>query len=86
MSFDGLLQKGATGKTLYCVAYVYKPTPRSAFKGAFLYVHADDDGDARLQFFRSNDLKDMIGKNLRIDGVCPVIGYHLDEETGECTV
>ena len=77
-----LIHKGATGKALYAIAYMYRPRP-GVWKGDFLYVHAESADDARLQYFQSNDPDMMSKMHVVITGVAPVIGYHAHDDNGD---
>jgi hypothetical protein len=71
--------KTKTSKTLYCICYEYKKSP-GIWDCDKLYLHADDAGDARLQFFRSDSPETM--REIRIVGIAPVIGYFVDDNKG----
>ena len=79
---NGLLRTSKSGKILYAIAYMYTPRP-GTWKGEFLYLHADDAGDARLQFFRSEDPEMLRMRNVVVTGVAPVIGYLVNDKHGE---
>lgn len=77
-----LLRKSRSGKVLYAIAYMFTPRP-GVWKGDFLYVHAEDAGEARLIYLRSEDPEMLQKKNVTITGVAPVIGYFVNDEHGE---
>ncbi len=76
-----LVHTTASGKTLYAIAYMYSPRP-GAWKGDFLYVHAEDAGEARLIYLRSHDPEMLKLRNVTITGVAPVIGYFANDDNG----
>jgi hypothetical protein len=68
-----------SGKLLYSICYWHRVDGR--WREEFLYCHADDAGDARVQYFNS-----PIGRglhDLRIVAIAPVVGYHVKDEHGE---
>jgi len=72
--------KTDTKRTLYCICYEYRIRP-GVWDCDKLYLHADDAGDARLQFFRSDSPETM--RHIRIVGIAPSIGYFVDDKKGE---
>ena len=71
--------KTDTKKTLYCICYEYQIM--GAVWGADkLYMHGEDAGDVRLQFFRSDAPETM--RRIRIVAIAPVIGYFVDDTKG----
>jgi hypothetical protein len=79
---SSLIHTSASGKQLYAIAYMYLVRP-GEWKGDFLYVHAVDADDARLQYYRSNDPDMLQRRRVQITGVAPVIGYFADDEHGD---
>jgi len=77
-----LTPTSASGKQLYAISYIYMVSP-GVWKGDFLYVHASDAGDARLQYFQSNDPEVLQRRHVRIEGVAPVIGYFVNDAHGD---
>jgi hypothetical protein len=75
------------GKTLYAIMYekrvVYyrgRERRRKWVPGSE-YLHAKDLEDARLQYFNSEAPKVM--QEVRIVGIAPVIGYHVNDNHGD---
>jgi len=69
-----------TDRLLYCICYEYRLRP-GVWDCDKLYLHADDAGDARLQFFRSDAPETM--RQIRIVAVAPVVGFFVDDNKGE---
>lgn len=75
------------GKRLYAIAYERRVTyyaggrRRRKWVPDIEYLHAIDDGDARLQYFQSEHVGVM--RETRIVGVAPVIGYHVNDKHGD---
>ena len=68
------------GKRLYAIAYEYR-VRRGKWVPEIDYLHATDDGDARLQFFQSES--PAIMRETRIVGIAPVIGHYVHDNHGE---
>ncbi len=72
-------------KQLYCIAFTFRqPIPGSTKKrwvSDKLYVHADDAGEARLIFFRSENPRTM--REINITGIAPAIGMFVEDNHGE---
>ncbi len=68
-----------SGKLLYSICYWHRVDGK--IKEEFLYCHAEDEGDARLQYFNSPEGQGL--HDLRIVAIGPVIGYHVKDEHGE---
>lgn len=66
-------------KPLWCICYEEKV--RGVLKGHKVYVHADTEGEARLQYFYSEPPKKLRQRN--IVGVARVIGFFVDDNHGE---
>lgn len=75
------------GKILYAIAlekrvsYVKNGQRRRRWVPEVEYLHAVDDADARLQYFQSESPHVM--QEIRIVGVAPVIGYHVNDNHGD---
>ncbi len=75
------------GKILYAIAYekrvsyVKNGQRRRKWIPGMEYLHAVDEGDARLQYFQSEAPQVM--QEVRIVGVAPVIGYHVNDNHGD---
>jgi hypothetical protein len=75
------------GKTLYAIAYerrviyVKNGERRRRWVAEVEYLHAENEGDARLQYFQSEAPHVM--QEVRIVGVAPVIGYHVNDNHGD---
>jgi len=63
---------------LYAIAYEYRSS-RNTWLPEFLYLHAVNDADARLQFFHSQSPH----LYMRIVGIAPVLGYLVNDSHGE---
>jgi hypothetical protein len=72
-------------KPLYCIAFTYRmPIPGTTKKkwvSDKLYVHADDAGEARLIFFRSENPRTQ--REINITGIAPAIGMFVEDNHGE---
>lgn len=74
-------------KPLYCIAYTYREPiagsnpPRKRWVSSKLYVHADDAGEARLIFLRSEDPRTM--REIHITGVAIALGFFVEDKHGE---
>jgi hypothetical protein len=74
-------------KPLYCIAFTYRTPipgsnpPRKKWVSDKLYVHANDAGEARLIFLRSENPKTM--REINITGVAPAIGMFVEDNHGE---
>ncbi len=68
------------GKKLYAIAYEYR-VARGKWLPEIDYLHAVDDGDARLQFFLSETPEVM--RETRVVGIAPVIGYFVNDNHGD---
>ena len=75
------------GTILYAIAYerriIYfkNGQRRRKWVPGIEYLHAKDEGDARLQYFQS-ELPGVM-QETRIVGVAPVIGYHVEDNHGD---
>lgn len=75
-----LVQKTESGKILYCIAFEYRHAIGD-WRASTLYLHAEDAGDARVQFFYSEDAATM--KHIRVVGIAPAIGFQVHDSHGE---
>ncbi len=75
-----LIKQTPSGKYLYSIAYEFRESP-GVWKPAILYVHATDAGDARVQYLQSE--AEGNHRHMRIVGIAPVIGYHVNDNHGE---
>ena len=66
-------------KPLWCICYEEKV--RGKLVGQKVYVHADSEGDARLQYFYSEPPKTLRQRN--IVAVARVLGYFVNDNHGE---
>lgn len=69
-----------TNKVLYCICYEFKLRP-GVWDCDKLYLHAENDGDARWQFLRAEN-PDLM-REMRIVGIAPVVGYFVNDTRGE---
>ena len=69
-----------SGKFLYAIAYEYRVRV-GVWKPDIIYLHAKDDGDARIQFFQSES--QVKWRHMRIVGIAPVIGFHVNDSKGD---
>lgn len=69
------------GKSLYCIAYEWYSRAAGKWKADMLYLHATDDGDARLQFLHSEQPETM--RRIHVVAIAPVIGYHVEKTRGD---
>ena len=75
-----LIQKTESGKILYCIAFEYRHAIGD-WRASTLYLHAEDAGDARVQFFYSEDAATM--RYIRVVGIAPAIGFQVHDSHGE---
>ena len=75
-----VIKKSGSGKIFFAIAYEFW-VKGNTWEPAFLYLHAMDAGDARLQFFASEPTK--MHKRMNIVGIAPVIGYHVNDDNGD---
>lgn len=84
---NALIDKREDGKKLYAIAYEYRleyvvnGEKRRKWVPEIDYLHAIDDGDARLQYLQSEPPSVM--RETRIVGVAPVIGYFVNDSHGD---
>ncbi len=85
---NALIDKRKNGETLYAIAYERRVAytarngqRRRKWVPEIEYLHAIDEGDARLQYFQSEVPQVM--HETRIVGVAPVIGYHVNDNHGD---
>lgn len=75
------------GKRLYAIAYerrvgyVKNGERRYRWVPEIEYLHATDEGDARLQYFQSE--LPQVMQETRVVGVAPVIGYFVNDNHGD---
>lgn len=75
------------GKILYAIAlerrvvYFKYGERRRKWVPEVEYLHAVDEGDARMQYFNSE--LPTVMQEVRIVGVAPVIGYHVNDNHGD---
>lgn len=67
-------------KPLYAIAYEYRVRP-GVWRPEIEYMHAEDNSDARLQFFRSEPNSNH--RHMRIVGIAPVLGYFVNDNKGD---
>lgn len=73
-----ILNTSANGRVLYAIAF-NKRTPRGWVPDT-VYLHAEDQGDAAVKFFRVR-----WGKrgSVNVVGIAPVVGFKVLDEHGE---
>lgn len=75
-----VLKQTESGKFLFAIAYEYRIKP-GVWGADFVYLHAADAADARLQFFASEPTS--LHKHMRVVGIAPVVGYQVNDNHGD---
>jgi hypothetical protein len=70
-----------SGKLLYSICYLHGAPIVGQRKMEYLYCHAEDAGDARVQFLYSPACKGL--SHVSIVAIGPVIGYHVEDDHGD---